>query len=86
MHAAYHKYFKKLYKQLPEKVKNKANERILLLLEDSGNILLNNHPLSGKYEGYRSINVSGDLRIIFKILDENTILLTEIGTHSKLYH
>ncbi len=47
--------------------------------------LLHNHPLNGKYEGCRSINVTGDYRIIYTLEDEDTALLLTIGTHSELY-
>ncbi len=54
-------------------------------MEDLYNPLLNNHALSGKYTGYRSINITGNTRVIYKFLDENVILFVEIGTHSELY-
>ena len=47
--------------------------------------ILNNHALNGKYMGYRSIGVTGNIRIIYKFLDKDTVLFSEIGTHSDLY-
>lgn len=46
---------------------------------------LNNHTLTGKYLGYRSMDVTGDWRIIFEEIDDETIKLVNIGTHSQLY-
>ncbi|MFH1535893.1 MAG: type II toxin-antitoxin system mRNA interferase toxin, RelE/StbE family [Patescibacteria group bacterium] len=45
---------------------------------------LNNHPLSGNYKGYRSINITGDWRALYS---ENkvAIIFELLGTHSQLY-
>ena len=47
-------------------MQKKALERIQLFRENSINILLNNHKLHGEYFGFRSINITGDFRIIFQ--------------------
>lgn len=85
MRILFHKNFEKKYKKLPQNLKSKVKERNLLFEKDSYNPLLNNHALGGKYKGYRSINITGDVRIIYKLLGGNTALLAEIGAHSKLY-
>ena len=85
MRAYYHKSFKKAYKKLSQKLKARSNERILLFLDDPYHPILNNHPLSGKYNGCRSINVSGDLRAIYKLIEDDLAYFIEIGTHGKLY-
>ncbi len=46
---------------------------------------LNNHALTGEYLGYRSFDVTGDIRTIFEEIDVETIKLVNIGTHSQLY-
>ena len=58
--------FKKNYKKLTEPQKRKFKERRDLFLRDEFDPVLNNHALSGKYVGYRSINVTGDLRVLYK--------------------
>ena len=85
MRIIFHKNFEKRYKKLPNKIKLKIKERNFLFIADPYNPLLNNHSLQGKYLGYRSLNVNGDIRIIYKLLDDNTALFSEIGTHSELY-
>jgi addiction module RelE/StbE family toxin len=45
---------------------------------------LKNHQLHGDYLGYKSVNITGDVRAIFKQTDDS-ILLVDIGTHSELY-
>jgi len=47
--------------------------------------VLENHPLQGRYEGYRSINITGDLRAVFKQVRPDKYWFTKIGTHSELY-
>jgi addiction module RelE/StbE family toxin len=85
MRASYHKDFKKAYRKLSGNLKQKANERILLFLEEPFNPLLNNHALAGKYLGYRSINVTGDFRAVYKLLDSDIAHFVDLNTHSNLY-
>ncbi len=77
--------FKKSFKKKDKFVQEKARERIRLLREDPFNVLLNNHKLHGEYEGSSSINITGDYRAIFKYINENYILFSDIGTHPELY-
>ncbi len=81
----FHKNFEKRYKKLPNKIKIKIKENNMLFLDDPFSPILNNHSLSGTYNGYRSINVTGNIRIIYKFLEKGIALFLEIGTHSKLY-
>ena len=46
---------------------------------------LNNHALHGEYLGYRSINITGDLRAVYEIQDEKAVKFLFIDTHSNLY-
>ncbi|MEK7589768.1 MAG: type II toxin-antitoxin system mRNA interferase toxin, RelE/StbE family [Patescibacteria group bacterium] len=85
MKIIFHKSFEKKYKKLSEKIKLKIKEKNILFVKDPYNTTLNNHALNGKYTGYRSININGDIRIIYKLLDKDTALFVEVGTHSKLY-
>lgn len=85
MKIKFHKNFEKKYKKLSSKIKLKVKERNKLFSENSFDPILNNHALQGKYTGYRSINVSGDTRIIYKLLDKDTALFSEIDSHSNLY-
>lgn len=80
------KSFNKEFDKLPEKIKNKVKERIKLFIIDPFNVQLNNHPLKGTYLNYRSINITGDLRAIYKNLGEDECVFVALGTHSQLYH
>ena len=81
--------FLKLYKKAPVNIREAAANRLETFKSDQFNPLLNNHALTGIYQGHRSINVTGDWRIIFiETVDRAgkiTVLVVTIGTHSQLY-
>ena len=76
--------FKKDFQKLSQRLKEKFAERILLFEKDQFDPILNNHALKGRYLGYRSINVTGDLRAIFK-KSGNEAIFVVIDSHSNLY-
>lgn len=76
--------FNKDYKKLPKKLQEKFKDRVLLFEKDQYDVILNNHPLKGEYLGYRSINITGDLRAIYKVSGED-IIFVAIDNHSNLY-
>lgn len=79
-----HKNFGKHFKKLRHNEKQKFKERKNLFIEDEFNPILNNHSLRGKYLGYRSINIIGDLRAIYK-KDKNLVIFVALNSHSNLY-
>ena len=79
-----HKNFKKQYEKLTDSQKRKFKERRDIFLQDEFHPILNNHALKGKYQGYRSINVSGDIRVIYR-KESGDVFFVSIGSHSKLY-
>ncbi len=56
-----------------------------MFMADPTNPILNNHPLQGKYEGCRSISITGDIRVVFKMINDDTAYFIDIGTHHRLY-
>ncbi|MDP2669340.1 MAG: type II toxin-antitoxin system mRNA interferase toxin, RelE/StbE family [bacterium] len=85
MIAVFHKNFKKQYRKLRKNQQTKFNNQLAIFLENPFNPLLNNHPLQGKYDGYRSINVGGDLRAIYEMAEKDIAYFIAIDAHSKLY-
>ena len=85
MRVRFHHNFRRQYQRLRAGEQKRFKERRDLFLADPYHPLLNNHPLRGKYEGYRSINIGGDLRAVYKRLDHDSVLFTEIGPHHTLY-
>ena len=85
MKIRFHKSFEKQYKKLRKSEQAQAEERLSLFFRDEFNPVLNNHPLSGKYKGYRSINITGDIRAFYKYQSPSTCIFVIIDTHSNLY-
>ena len=77
--------FKKQYKKLPKKFQLQFDERIHLFSLDPTNPKLRVHPLKGKFAGYWSMDVSGDIRALYIKRGEELIIFGLIGTHSQLY-
>jgi addiction module RelE/StbE family toxin len=85
MRFDYHRKFKKQFDKIPFKIQNEFERRVLFFQQNQFHPLLNNHKLTGEYEGCRSINVTGDIRAIFKFKNEDTIIFIAIGSHPELY-
>jgi addiction module RelE/StbE family toxin len=77
-----HPDFKKSYKKLTANLCIKVNTRINIFIEYQFDQILNNHKLKGIYESYRSINISGDLRAIYRNINEDEVIFIKLGTHS----
>ena len=74
-----------MLRKQPAVIQEKFYERFKLFVKDQHNPLLANHILSGEWAGFRSINVTGDIRAVFEEVDKNQIEFIDIGSHSKLY-
>lgn len=85
MKVVYSKQFLKTATKLSPKVKSKLAERIELFATNPLDSRLRNHPLYTPYKGSYSINITGDYRAIYHLVDDQTALFTHIGTHSQLY-
>ena len=85
MKIIFHKSFLKSYGKLRSGEQKRFDKCQALFLQDPLSASLNNHPLKGKYDNCRSINIGGDLRAIFKMLDEDTAIFMDIDTHPNLY-
>jgi mRNA-degrading endonuclease YafQ of YafQ-DinJ toxin-antitoxin module len=85
MRVVLHRQFKKGYKKLKTADKEKFAIRRDLFLKEDTHPLLNNHRLHGHYAGFHSINITGDIRVLFEYIDKNTAHFIIIDTHSNLY-
>jgi addiction module RelE/StbE family toxin len=82
------KSFLKNYIKLPEKIQDRTDAAILIFVDNPHDASLRNHPLYHEYIWCRSIDVTGDYRIIFREISEDMYELVElirVGTHSQLY-
>ena len=80
-----HKNFKKKFKKLSPKIKRNYFERVELFLKDPFDLILNNHSVGYIYPNWRSINITGDYRVLFEPKDDELVVFMKIGTHSELY-
>lgn len=79
------KTFDKKFKKLSIKVKMQAKSRISFFIENQFDQRLNNHLLHGDKRFLRSINITGDIRLVYEEVDVNTVRFLDIDTHSNLY-
>ncbi|MBI4548150.1 MAG: type II toxin-antitoxin system mRNA interferase toxin, RelE/StbE family [Ignavibacteriae bacterium] len=85
MRYAFTKQFRRQYQKLPIKLRDQFDERLQLFMADPTLPQLRVHPLKGKYAGYWSMNISGDLRALYLERGDELIIFALIGTHSQLY-
>ena len=85
MRIVYERPFERQYKKLATSLQDKIWKRFELLTLHPANSLLNNHKLNPPYGGYRSINVTGNVRLIYKKDDTQTYYLRAVGTHHQLF-
>ena len=85
MRFLYSERFCKQIEKLSVKTQTRARERLELFRDDSFSPILKNHKLHGPLQGLRTINVTGDVRIVYQELDNGTCHLIAIGRHKDLY-
>jgi mRNA-degrading endonuclease YafQ of YafQ-DinJ toxin-antitoxin module len=85
MEVKRHREFDRQFRKLDRSIREKFEARMQLLFEDETHPLLHKHFLHPPYQGFVSINITGDIRLVYKKLDAGTIFLRAIGTHHQLY-
>ncbi len=85
MRVDYTKNFLKQYKKLPKKIQTQFTGRLRLFATDQKDPLLKVHSLTGDYQGSSSLNVTGDIRAVFKMQVDGVALFVAIGSHSQQY-
>lgn len=81
-HIYYDKQFAKLFKKLPLKIKKKAVKTEQQFRKNPLHPSLRLHKLKGKLDGYWSISITRQYRIIFIVIDDGDILFISVGTHA----
>jgi len=79
------KRFEKDFAKLPQATKRKAIVTLEKFVKYPQNPTLRNHSLSGKWKGYFSINVTGDTRAVYFVIEADFVRFVAIGSHSELY-
>ena len=80
----YSKKFLKQLKKAPLEIKIAYRRRFSMFITDPFHPLLDNHVLTGDWLGYRSINITGNLRVLYK-KDGDLVMFVKIDSHSNLY-
>lgn len=65
-------------------MRQKLQDSILQFVKDPLHPSLRNHQLRGKHKDYRSINVTGDVRVLY-LQRDNEVVFDAVGTHNQLY-
>jgi addiction module RelE/StbE family toxin len=76
--------FDKQIARAPAEIKLAFHEVYYLFSENPTHPALRNHLLTGKYAGFRSIDVTEDWRALYREEPER-LLFMELGTHEALY-
>lgn len=87
MKIQYHREFLKNYKKRIApypKLEKQFQAQLEKLLKDSKDSSLRDHKLIGKRKNFRSFSVTGDIRVVYIIVDNN-IWLFDIGSHNQIY-
>jgi addiction module RelE/StbE family toxin len=79
------KAFDKQYAKLNVNVKTSFKKRVEIFKVNPFDTRLRNHTLKGKYLGYRSIDIRGDVRALYTTQGDTIIIFGFVGTHSQLY-
>lgn len=79
------KNYDKKSSKLDKKVRRALLNRLGLFISSPFHPLLNNHGLSGARQEQRSINITGDWRLVFELVDDKTVRLLDVDTHHNLY-
>lgn len=80
--------FYRQFKKANVRIRNRVDKRIEKFLNNPNDSELNNHALKREYQGYRSIDITGDWRAIYreiKMHDDSIAYFVALGTHKELY-
>jgi addiction module RelE/StbE family toxin len=76
--------FIKQFTKLRPVQKDRFYERLQIFKQNPHDRRLRDHALKGKFEGYRSIDIEGDLRALYYIESDRIVIFAFIGSHSQL--
>jgi len=83
--AAFEKKFEKYKKRLTEKERANLRGKFEIFKENVFDKRLKTHKLKGGLEDYYAFSLSYENRLVFKIADNETVYLVEIGSHDVCY-
>ncbi len=87
MQIKYHKEFVKNYKKriIPyPKLVSQFKKQLTKFIQNTTDPALKDHKLIGKKFGFRAFSITGDIRVVYK-LEDDEIWLYDIGSHNQVY-
>lgn len=85
MRVCFHKHFEKDYKKCSPKTCERFKKQLLLFFDDPFHPVLNNHALHGEWSDFRSIDVGGDYRALYRFINDEIVEFFAFDTHNNLY-
>ena len=85
MKVYYTDHFRKKVKRIDVKQQAKLTELVVLLKENPFSSLLHIKKLSGKLAGICSFRINKDIRVLFKFLSPDEIILSDVGNRKDIY-
>jgi addiction module RelE/StbE family toxin len=85
MTIQYSKSFEKQFAKLSLKDKRQFIARQATFVQNQHDPILRVHALRGKYQGYYSLDIKGDMRALFMRNGSTIIIFGYVGSHSQLY-
>lgn len=80
-----HKQYDKAWSKLSKAQQKRISKSVQLFMANPDAKSLRIHQLKGEYYPQYSLSAGGDLRIHYLVVDEQTVMLVAVGTHSQLY-
>ena len=85
MEVQFSKQFIKDLAKQPRKTQALFFARLTIFIANPADAQLHNHRLKGKLKNFYSINVTGDVRALYEIIDGKVYIYQMIGSHAQLY-
>jgi addiction module RelE/StbE family toxin len=76
---------KQYFRRLTHSQQKQVLDTIELFQDEPYHKDLRNHSLGGKWFGHRSISIGGDLRLHFRMLNDDIAYFVAVGNHNQLY-
>ncbi len=67
------------------KLANRIEKQIALFEENPKHPSLRTHKLSGTMDNMWSISITMSIRMVYVLLDRNSVIFVKIGTHDEVY-
>lgn len=67
------------------KIYNRFLERLKIFCKDTNSPILRDHQLTGEMSKNRAFSITDDVRVVYQIVDDNTVEFFDIGTHEQVY-